>query len=168
MPSLFPSSPFGPPRAPLQAWRLQVADARFGFAWYCGNGVIVTQAAVNHGTVEAAHAYHDLADRVITHRAEDLKTAGGLYVIHDLRLLETYDSDARKVWSERMRSRERGYLRGSTVVVKEVSPLLKMAVAGINMMTTLNLGSKVELSLDLTETLRQHRVQPPGPGDRFP
>ncbi len=168
MPSLFPGSPFGPPKAPLQAWPQQIVDPHFGFAWYCGAGIIVTQAAVAHGTVVAAHRYHDLADRVLAQRPDEITRAGGLYVIHDLRLLETYESDARKAWSDRMRARPKGYLRGSTVVVRDATPLLRMAVAGVNLMSSLNLGAKVELSTDLAGALREQRVRQPGPEDVFP
>jgi hypothetical protein len=159
-----------PPRPlpPLQGWPTQRYDEAYGFLWYCGGGLLVSQTVVDHGTVEAAHAYHDTADQVLATCAEDMERSGGLYVIHDLRQLRTYDAAARKVWQERMRRRGRGYLRGSTVVVREASPLLKMAVQGVNMMASLNLGSRIELSTDLSAVLRKHRVAPPGPDVPFP
>lgn len=150
------------PRPPFETWPVQIADERFGFAWYCGAGIIVTQSALTHGTQESAHAYHDYADRVLLDHADDLAKAGGLYVIHDLRILQTYDQTARRAWTERMKRRKNGYLRGSTVVVREATPLLKMAVSGINLMAALNLGSTIELTTDLIATLRKHDVQPPG------
>jgi hypothetical protein len=156
------------PLPPLQGWPIQQYDEAFGFLWYCGGATLVSQALAEHGTIEAAHAYHDRADAVIASCAGDLDRCGGLYVIHDLRRLRTYDAGARKVWQERMRRRGRGYLRGSTVVVLEASPLLKMAVQGINMMASLSLGSRIELSTDLATVLRKHRVVPPEPGVPFP
>jgi len=149
------------PRPPFESWPVHLADERFGFAWYCGAGVIVTQATLTHGTQEAAHAYHDFADRVLVDHAEEVTRAGGLYVIHDLRILQTYDQAARRAWTERMKRRRNGYLRGSTVVVQEANSLLKMAVSGINLMAALSLGSTIELTTDLPATLRQHEVQPP-------
>jgi len=150
-----------PPRPPFETWPLQLADERFGFAWYCGAGMIVTQGALTHGTQEAAHAYHDFADRVLIDHAEEIASSGGLYVIHDLRLLQTYDQSARRAWTERMKRRRNGYLRGSTVVVKEANSLLKMAVSGMNLMAAVSLGSTIELTTDLPGTLRQHDVHPP-------
>lgn len=152
---------FRPPRPPFESWPLQVADDRFGFAWYCGAGVIVTQSVLTHGTQEAAHTYHDFADKILVEHADEIGKSGGLYVIHDLRLLQTYDHAARRAWTERMKRRRNGYLRGSTVVVNEPTPLLKMAVSGINLMAALSLGSEIELSTDLPATLRKHDVQVP-------
>jgi hypothetical protein len=156
------------PEKPLDGWPLQIADERFGFAWYCGAGMIVTQAAVAHGTEAAAHAYHDLADRVLSRCTSDVEAAGGLYVIHDMRLLESYESTARRAWAERMSRRARGYLRGSTVVVDRASPLLKMAVSGINLLAALKLGSAIEIAKDMSEALRAHSVQRPAEDARFP
>ena len=162
-----PKSAFAP-RAPFERWPLQVADEQWGFAWYCGKGVIVTQAAVTHGTQYAAHSYHDFADRMLSEHAAEIEAAAGLYVIHDLRLLQTYDAGARRAWTERMKRRKRGYLRGSTVVVDEATPLLKMAVSGINMMAALSLGSFVELTNDLPGALRKYDVQAPRRLSTFP
>jgi hypothetical protein len=156
------------PLPPLQGWPVQRYDERFGFTWYCGEGIMVSQVLVPHGTEVAAHAYHDLADAVVARCRDDLERCGGLYVIHDLRQLRTYDASARRVWQERMRRRGRGYLRGSTVVVLEASPLLKMAVQGINLMASLSLGSSIELSTDLSAVLRAQRVAPPPEGTPFP
>lgn len=149
------------PSPPFDAWPLEIADERFGFAWYCGSGIIVTQATITHGTSEAAHAYHDYADHVLSEHAAEVQAAGGLYVIHDLRLLASYDSAARRAWTERMKRRRRGYLRGSTVVVAEATPLLRMAVSGISLMAAVSLGSSVDLSTDILETLARHGVKAP-------
>jgi hypothetical protein len=85
-----------------------------------------------------------------------------------MRLLESYESAARRAWSERMSRRGRGYLRGSTVVVTRASPLLKMAVSGINLMAALSLGSAIEVANDMEETLRVHGVKQPSEDAQFP
>jgi hypothetical protein len=158
------------PHPPLHDWPVQVYDEVFGFAWYCGQGVMVAQAVVRHGTGKGAHAYHDFEDRVLNHCQADVAQAGGLYVIHDMRAMQSYDVAARKVWIERMQRRKRGYLRGSTVVVTDASALLKMAVQAVNMVATLNLGmaSRIELASDLSQALRSRRISPPARGTPFP
>jgi hypothetical protein len=158
------------PRPPLQHWPVQVLDPRFGFVWYCQRGIMVAQLVVDHGTAEAAHAYHDLEDRVLAHRGEEVERAGGLYVIHDWRGVHTYDAETRKVWLARMRRRKPGYLRGSTVVVTEASSLLRMGVQAVNMMASLNLGlvSRITLSEDLSHALAEEGVRPPPQGASFP
>lgn len=155
-----------PPRSPMDRWPVQVADPRFGYAWYCGEGVVVSQAVLTHGTEEAAHAYHDVVDAALAAAPAEFEAAGGLYVIHDFRLVRKYDAGARTAWQERMRRRGRGYLRGSTVVVHQASPLLKMAVQAINLMASLSLGSRIELASDPSVVLAELGVT--GPAPRFP
>jgi hypothetical protein len=91
---------------------------------------------------------------VLRERAADCKRAGGLFVIHDWRAMVTYDAEARRVWQQRMREREKGYLRGSVVCVANAGALLRMAVQAANVVASVVHGAKVELSRDLTGTLR--------------
>src|SRR5687768_14671169 len=97
---------------PFDGWPVQHVDQHYGYAWYCGDGLIVSHITTRHGTAQAARNYHDFEESVLRERAEDCKRAGGLFVIHDWRVMETYDGEARRVWQERMRLREKGYLRG--------------------------------------------------------
>lgn len=149
------------PRPPLDRWPIQHRDANYGFAWYCGRGVIVSQVVSSHGSAAAAHSYHDFEERILRERAPELARSGGLFVIHDWRAMQTYDAEARRVWQERMRQRERGYLRGSVVCVAQAGALLRMAVQAANVVASVSHGSKVELSEDLEAALREHRVDGP-------
>jgi len=76
-------------------------------------------------------------------------------------VMETYDADARRIWQERMRAHEKGYLRGSVVCVARASALLKMAVQAVNLVASVTHGAKVELSSDLETTLKAHGVLDP-------
>jgi hypothetical protein len=150
------------PRAPLDRWPIQHRDPNYGFAWYCGRGIIVSQVVATHGSAAAAHSYHDFEERILRERRFELARCGGLFVIHDWRAMQTYDAEARRVWQERMREREKGYLRGSIVCVARAGALLKMAVQAANVVASVVHGSKVALSEDLESALREHAVDGPG------
>lgn len=138
-----------PPRAPFADWQDHHYDPHFGRAWWCNNAVIVAQMDVTHGTTEAASAYHRFEVAMLTRHADEVRESGGLYVLHDWRLISGYDTAARTYWQAQMRSRPKGYLRGSGVCIAKVAPLLKMAVQGANLVATLTRSGAVEVTDDI-------------------
>jgi hypothetical protein len=146
---------------PFDRWPAGHFDPHYGFAWYCGRGLIVSHLTIRHATEAAATAYHDFEEHVLRTQAREIAENNGLFVIHDWRLLHTYDPSARRVWQERMQGRAKGYLRGSIVCVSKAGPLLRMAVQAANLVASLAHGAKVELSTDLYAALRAHDVVPP-------
>ena len=146
---------------PFDRWPVQHCDPYYGYAWYCGNGMIVSHVTTPHGSARAAHSYHDFEARVLRERAADCKRAGGLFVIHDWRVMTSYDAEARRVWQERMRSNEKGYLRGSVVCVARPHALLRMAVQAANLVASVVHGAKVELSDDIVSTLEKYGLSNP-------
>ncbi|HET8938328.1 MAG TPA: hypothetical protein VFN67_33015 [Polyangiales bacterium] len=149
------------PRPPLESWPVQHRDDSYGFAWYCRRGIIVSQVIYAHGSAAAAHNYHRFEEQVLRDRAAELERYGGLFVVHDWRAMQTYDAEARRVWQDRMRERDKGYLRGSVVCVAKAGALLKMAVQAANVITSVVHGVRVELSEDLEGVLREHAIEPP-------
>jgi hypothetical protein len=147
--------------APFENWPIQHVDRHYGYAWYCGGGIIVSHITARRGTAAAAESYHDFETRMLREHAMDMKAAGGLFVIHDWRAMESYDADARRIWQERMRAHEKGYLRGSVVCVARANALLKMAVQAVNLVASVTHGVKVELSTDLDTVLKAHGVFDP-------
>ncbi|HEX4340810.1 MAG TPA: hypothetical protein VH062_33105 [Polyangiaceae bacterium] len=136
-------------------------DPHYGYVWYCGGGLLISQVTVSHATREAVEAYHRFEEAVLRDCAVELKAAGGLFVIHDWRELESYDGVARTVWQERMRRRPKGYLRGSVVCVERANALLKMAVQAANVVASLTHGAKVELTTELAPVLARYGVDRP-------
>ena len=149
------------PLAPFDTWLVQHRDDNYGFAWYCGRGIIVSQVVAAHGSAAAAWSYHHFEEQVLRDRAVELKRYGGLFVIHDWRAMQTYDAEARRIWQARMREREKGYLRGSVVCVARAGALLKMAVQAANVVTSTVHGVHVELSDNLEQVLRTHKLDVP-------
>lgn len=149
------------PLPPFERWPVQHRDDTFGFAWYCGRGVIVSQVIYPHGSGAAARSYHRFEEQVLHDRAAEVARYGGLFVVHDWRAMQTYDAEARRVWQERMREREKGYLRGSVVCVARAGALLKMAVQAANVVTSVVHGVRVELTEDLEGALREYAIEPP-------
>lgn len=145
---------------PFERWPVQHFDPRYGYAWYCGGGVVVSHITIPCGTAAAAHAYHDYEGSVLALHGEEITRAGGLFVIHDWRAMTTYEAQSRQAWQERMRSRPKGYLKGSIVCVTRATPLLRMAVQAANLVASVVHGAKVELGSDVESVLRAHRVSP--------
>lgn len=146
---------------PFDRWPAGHFDPRYGFAWYCGQGLIVSHLTIGHATEASATTYHDFEEYILRTQAREIADNRGLFVIHDWRKLQTYDPGARRVWQDRMQSRPKGYLRGSIVCVLKAGPLLRMAVQAANLVASLAHGAKVELSTDVEGALRTHKVLPP-------
>jgi len=147
---------------PFDRWPVQHEDPRYGYAWYFGRGLIVSHLTISHGTKEGANAYHDYESSILRLHDREVAEAGGLFVIHDWRAIVTYDSEARRIWQERMKSRKKGYLRGSVVCLARAAPLLKMAVQAANLWASVLHGAKVELTTDLRAALLAHNAFPDG------
>ena len=149
---------------PFDRWPPQHVDPHYGFAWYCGKGLVVSHVAVTRGSVPAAHAYHDYEDLMLLEHAEEIEEAGGLFVIHDWRAMETNDPEAGRVWQARMAKRPKRYLRGSIVCLVKATPLLRMAVQAANLVASVSQGAKVELTRDIETALRAHGAAAPPAG----
>jgi hypothetical protein len=145
---------------PFDKWPIHHVDPRYGYAWYLGQGLIVSHLTVTHGTNAAAHAHHDFESAVLREYADEVAENGGIYVIHDWRGMLTYDSSARRVWQERMQARQKGYLRGSVVCLVKAAPLLRMAVEAANLVASVTHGAKVELTTNIDAALAEHGAVP--------
>lgn len=148
------------PAFPFATWPVQLADARFGYAWYTAPGVFLNQLHVRQGTVEVASALHDAIDLVVERERQDYERFGGLLIVHDWRLMHGYDKAARQVYLDRMRSRAPGYLRGAVAILPD-TPFLKMAVQTANVLMALHIGGTLALANDPNKVLQEHRVEMP-------
>ena len=146
--------------APLDTWPEQLVDERFGYAWFTAPAVFLNQLHVERATVETVNALHDAIDDVLAKRRPQIDAVGGLTIIHDWRHLQGYDSAARKLYLDRMRRREPGYLKQAVAIVRD-SPLLRMAVQTANMLMALRIGGNLELSLQIDDVLTRHQVVTP-------
>jgi hypothetical protein len=155
-------------RPPFDHWPAQHVDPQYGYAWSCGQGLIVSHTTVTHGTTASAHSYHDYESRILREHAAEVAEHGGIFVIHDWRSLVTYEADARRVWQERMQARRKGYLRGSVVCLLRANPLLRMAVQAANLVASLTQNAKVELTTNIEAALAEHDAHPGPPRSRRP
>jgi hypothetical protein len=149
------------PKSPFDDWPVPDFYAPdYGFAWMCEGGLVVSHAEATWGHEAGVAGYLEFEDRVLERYRTEIAAAGGLYVIHDWRAVTGYDSGARMHWQEQLRKRPKGYLRGSTVCVTKVAPLLKMAVQAANLVASLTQSARVDLATDLDQVLAQHRPIP--------
>ena len=155
-----PPGDLAPPAPPFEDWPVQLADPRFGYAWYTAPGVFVCQVHASHGTVEVADAVHDAIDEVIAKRRADFDRFGGVLMIHDWRLMRGYDTAARQTYLARKKVREPGYLRHVVAVVHN-SPLMRMAVQTANLVMALRTGGNMTLANDPAEALAKYQVEKP-------
>lgn len=155
------------PQAPFTGWPIQWVEPGLGYAWYVEPATLVVQAFVTHGTADAAGRYMDVIDRLIEAKLDDLCAAGGLTILLDWHLMQTYEPDARRLILERMKRRPKGYLR-RTVACLPSTPLLKMAVQGVNLVAAFMGGASVELCDDAREAIEKHHINPPPPDASFP
>jgi hypothetical protein len=149
------------PRPPFSTWPTQFASAEYGFGWYVGRGILVTQATVNHGTESTARELTGWFDRVCSAHATEIERVGGAVAIHDWRLVRSYDGAVRVTlnrWNEVNVAKI-----SKAILVMHDSPLMKMAVAGADLILSIaSLGrSKIEIATSLTEVLNKYGVQAP-------
>ena len=158
MPSLIPNGP----AAPFSNWPIQLNDPDVGFAWHVGNSTIVTQISSDHGTAHTATVLSDWLDQLVARHKAEIESGNGLIAIHDWRKVKRYDSAARVIWFERMKQRPKGYLRKAVVITAD-NPLLKMAIAGGNLILAVLSGSQptIELATNAYEVLRKYQVKAP-------
>jgi len=150
------------PLAPLNSWPIQFTDPEVGFAWYLSPGILVTQATTAHASGRVAVVLSDWVDLVRERHHEELSRCGGMLGIHDWRRFRSYASEARRTWMQRIQRRPKGYLRKGVIIIAD-SPLIKMAVAGANMVVTLASrgDSQFEIATSATQVLREYNLRPP-------
>src|SRR5262245_12579776 len=154
-------------RPPFDSWPVQERDPRFGYAWWRDPAVLVTQAIVDRGTLDAAKAVQGFIDDALEHAAADVKRAGGLLVLHDWRTVETYDGAGRSYYLERMRARPRDYLRHTITVVRD-GAFFRIAVGMANLVARVTAHAEVELAHDVDAAVAKLGIRPPPIGGRFP
>lgn len=152
---------------PFDRWPVQAFEPAFGFLWYTRPAVLVTQATVPHITLAAVRVVQDHIDLALSHRKTENAEQAGLLIVHDWRMVTGYDRDARVEFFARMRGRPRSYMRHAVTCVA-LSPILRMAVEAGNLVATLVSGAKSEVGSDPAPVLREHKVEAPPAGARFP
>ncbi len=157
-----PSPNQAEPLPPFNAWPIQFSDPEVGFAWYTNAATLVTQTTPTHATPRVAEVLSNWVDLILKQHREEVARHGGLLGIHDWRSFRSYDSDARRHWLQRIKSRPKGYLRKGIIIIAD-SPLMKMAVAGANMIVALASGgeSQFEIATNASQVLQKHDVRRP-------
>jgi|GEM_PF-1581168 len=152
------------PLPPFNSWPVQLSHPEVGFAWYTSSATLVTQALPSHATERIAEVLSDWVDFVLERHRKEIQQCGGLLGIHDWRRFRSYDSEARQKWQQRIERRPKGYLRKGIIIVAN-NPLIKMAVAGANMVVSLASGghSQFEIATNAFEVLRKYEVRRPSP-----
>ena len=64
------------PKPPFHWAAAQHVDPRYGYAWYCGAGLIASHITVTHGTEAAADAYDDFESTVLRDYAAEVAKQG--------------------------------------------------------------------------------------------
>lgn len=150
------------PLPPFDNWPLQLSDPDVGFAWYTNSAVLVTQAIPSHATAHVSDTLSNWVDLILEMNRDEIERCGGLLGIHDWRRFRSYDSEARRKWMQRIERRSKGYLRKGIIVIAD-SPLIKMAVAGANMIVSLASGGsgQFEIATNPFHVLHKYNVQAP-------
>lgn len=150
------------PLPPFNAWPIHYSNPSVGFAWYTTPATLVTQAIATHATAHVADVLSDWVDLVLEKHRAEIDSCGGLLGIHDWRRFRGYDSDARRHWMQRIQRRPKGYLRKGVIIIAD-NPLIKMAVAGANMIVALASGggSQFEIATNAFQVLQKYDVQRP-------
>ncbi len=132
-----------------------------GYAWYAQPAVLITLAVQPHGTLEAAANATSLVNLVLQKRAAEVSEAGGLLILHDWRLVSTWDADARRHLMDRARSSEQRSIRG-VLVAMNVGPILGAILQTACMIYSIG-GKYMEIVRDIPAALARYQIATPGP-----
>jgi hypothetical protein len=150
------------PRFPFQDWPVQLSTS-FGYVWYTSPGVFVSQLVIERARLEDARKLTSLIDEVIRIKQDDLKSHDGLLILHDWKILKTYDAPARGHLFAHTRTRKAGDVR-AVVVSLTLTPLLRMAVEAGNALLTVTTGRSVEIVQAISSALGKYGVERPSDG----
>lgn len=156
------------PAAPFDAWPVQHHDPLVGYFWYAHPCAFVSQSTVTHGSYEVIERQNDLMDLVLARKTDEVRAAGGIFVLNDWRSVKSYDQDARARQRERMKARAPGYSRRVVIVVNPESRLLRMAIEAANLFATMTLRSRIEIVTNASSALSKAGLTPPLGGEPFP
>lgn len=120
--------------------------------WRFAPGVLVSQSRGSVATLPIVKNLTQVVDLVLKHDRGDSPEAPGIVLFHDWRSFESYDSAARKYLLDRMRTRPRGYVRRTLVVVPP-TPLWRMALAGANLIYSFLSVAAPEIYTDIHKAL---------------
>jgi hypothetical protein len=147
------------PRFPFQDWPVQLSTS-FGYVWYTRPGVLVSQLSIEHAGLQDARKLTTLVDEVMRIKRDDFTAHSGLLILHDWKLLKTYDAPARGHLFAHTRMRKTGEVRG-VVVSLTLTPLLRMAVEAGNALLTVTTGRRVEIVPAISSALGKYGVERP-------
>lgn len=152
------------PAPPFSTWPIHCSDAEVGYGWYVGNCTIVTQISVSVGSAKVATVLCNWMDELYEQNRGEIDRGGGIIAVHDWRRVESYQSAARTIWLDRMKHRPEGYKLRKAVVITSDNALLKMAVAGANLISAVSLRGygQIETSSNAHEVLREYAITAPG------
>lgn len=150
------------------SWPVQQWEPLVGFYWYVLPGTLICQSTVEHATVEVIDRHNDIVDGVLAARAEEIRAAGGLFMLFDWRSVRSYDQAARARQRERMQARGKTYARRTVVVIHPSNTLLRMAVGAANLFATLFFKSSIEILTNPDAVVAEARLRPPSGGEAFP
>ncbi|MBI5534713.1 MAG: hypothetical protein HY898_18450 [Deltaproteobacteria bacterium] len=158
--------PESPPRAPLADWPIQ-GVMRFGYIWYTTPFAIVTQSAVEHMTLKDAQEITSRIDRIIAACRQEMHREGGAVILHDWRLVRTYDPHARQHLFSRNSERQPGDVR-ATIINVTLTPVLRMAIETGNALLRITTGRVVEVVPSIGPSLGKYGVERPTASTRIP
>jgi hypothetical protein len=154
------------PRAPFADWPVQ-RETSHGYVWYTNPGVMVTQAHITHADLASVIPMSEDIEALFQLKREELARLGGLLIIHDWRMVKSYDSETRKHLIKRIQNRKRGLVRGVIIAVS-LNPFLRTAVQVASAIMSATTGARLQMVDSLSPALIENHVQLPDPSSRFP
>jgi len=152
------------PAAPFNKWPVQfVSIDAGGFTWYAPPGVFITQSCMQRATLQAAKIVRRTFDIVWQHTKAEMAPKGGLVVIHDWRIPQTFDREVARYWMQQSTLMPPGSIRALYLAVN-TNPLLRMAGHAALFLWTEAMGqSAVDLVSSPDVALRKYDVRAPAP-----
>jgi hypothetical protein len=158
--------PIGPARVPFADWPVQLQTPH-GYLWYTSPGVMVTQAHIEHADLGSVIPMSQHTDALFELRRDELAKLGGLLIMHDWRMVKSYDPDTRKHLIRRVQERPRGLVRGVVIAVS-INAFLRAAVQVASAIMSATTGARLQMVDSLSPSLIEHGVKTPPPSARFP
>lgn len=155
--------------APFDAWPDQWVDAATGVrAWFLPPRIVVVQFREPLFSLAAAMASVRAIDQVLDARRAELRAAGGLVMINDLRACRTVERNAQVAIEAAWKRLSPKDLDEAWVLKKGLPLFAVLILRMVTRFAALTTGKVQHVVEDAAEVLSRYPLSPPAPGARYP
>lgn len=161
--------PLASPRAPFDAWPVQLADEGAGLhAWFLPPAAVVFQYRLERFDAAQARLMVGLIDQVLATHRPSIRAAGGLLMVHDLRAITDVSWEAQRILRAAWPNMQTADARASVLAGLRVNLFLYNVARTISVAARFFTGISLTLVPTIDECVATYGLTAPGADVQFP